>query len=161
MQPGFPLTLPPSSPSCPRTWGAWGCRLGGPAGRPSLLPWWREGRMRATVQATRREHLGCFGKMFVHLVEHDAYLDPRLSRNNVRSTPTKSLQHLNIRQIKNMLTKTKEVTHTMALSASIGSPPSPLGWPASTLPRCRATSTRSGNKAISRDEMGQLICDQY
>ena len=117
--------------------------------------------MRATVQAEKREHPGCFGKMFVHLVEHDADLDPRLSRNNVWSAPTESLQHLDIRTVKCILAKTKMVTHTIALSASIGSPPSPLGWPASTLPRCRATSTRSGNKAISRDEMGQLICDQY
>ena len=119
--------------------------------------------MRATVQAARREHPGCFGKMFVHLVEHDADLDPRLSRNNVWSAPTESLQHLNIRKMKYNLAKTKMVTHTMALSASIGSPPSPLGWPASTLPRCRATSTRSGNNAIekySREEIRKLVCDQ-
>ena len=119
--------------------------------------------MRATVQAEKREHPGCFDKRFVHLVEHDADLDPRLSRNNVWSAPTKSLQHLNIRTVKRILAKTKEVTRTIALSASIGSPPSPLGWPASTLPRCRATSTRSDDNAIekySREEIRKLFCDQ-
>ena len=148
MQLWVPLTLPPSLPSCPRTWGAWGCMLAGPAGKPWWLPWWQEGQTRATVQAAREQcyHHPVFFWQTVYLVEHNAYLDPWLSRNYIRSTPTQSLQHLNMGTMKDILVK--KVWHTMALSASIWSPPRPLGWPASTLPRCRATSTRSGDKAI-------------
>ena len=44
----------------------------------------------------------------------------------------------------------KSILLTMALSASIGSPPRPLGWPRSTLPRWRATRTRSGKKNVRK-----------
>ena len=38
----------------------------------------------------------------VYLVEHDAYLDPWLSRYYIRSTPTQSLQHLNMGTMKDI-----------------------------------------------------------
>ena len=49
----------------------------------------------------------------------------------------------------------------MALSASMGSPPSPLGCPASTLPRCRATKTRSDKKSCRTFLQRKLICNQF
>ena len=48
------------------------------------------------------------------------------------------------------MVKEEKARHTMALSASMGSPPSPLDWPESTLPRFRATRTRSSGKEIDK-----------
>ena len=53
--------------------------------------------MRATVQAAREKGIQVVlrkGLRKVHLVKHNAYLDPRLSRNDVWSSPANSLQHL-------------------------------------------------------------------
>ena len=76
------------------------------------------------------------------LVEMDPGLDPGGPRDDVGSAPTQGLQHLQRIGVVRIV--------TMALSASILSPPIPLGWPPSTLPRCRATNTRSGGAGCRR-----------